>query len=79
MSGMSTEKSNICGDKIKSVALQIMANKITTKPFDLLFRENITHFPKTNHKLLGLPGTFKNKEERMWEFGNGLSGICPSR
>ena len=63
MSGMSTEKSNICGDKIKSVALQIMANKITTKPFDLLFRENITHFPKTNHKLLGLPGTFKNKEE----------------
>ncbi|WP_298524692.1 hypothetical protein [uncultured Methanobrevibacter sp.] len=49
--------------KIQQIVSEIMRNKITTMPFDFLFRDNIAHYPETNHKLLGLPGIFKNIED----------------
>lgn len=49
-------------EKIKQIVREIMTHKVTNKPYDFLFRENINNYPKINHKLLKLPGTFKNKE-----------------
>ena len=56
------EKHNNHKKMVKKVVFQIMKNKITTMPFDYLFRNIIDRFPETNHKLLGLPGEFKKKE-----------------
>jgi hypothetical protein len=56
------KKHNDHQKKVKRIVGQIMENEITNMPFDYLFRRNINKYPETNHKLLGLPGEFKNKE-----------------
>ena len=65
---MNIEKSKILQnrkktpEKIQEIVEEIMKNKVTTKPFDFLFRDNVNQYPQTNHELLQLPGKFKNKE-----------------
>ena len=50
-------------EKIKKIVEKLMDEDLNPSPFDFLFRYNTRNYPKISHKLLDLPGNFKNVED----------------
>ena len=49
-------------ERIQEIVEALIAEKVNSKPFDFLFRRNSEAYTKTNHRVLGLQGIFKQIE-----------------
>lgn len=59
--------------KIKQIVAKLMERKSYPAPADFLFRFNARRYPISNHKVLELPGKFKNIEDtRVFVKDNGV-------
>lgn len=59
--------------KIKQIVEEMMKEKTNPAPFDFLFRNGSRDYPEINHKVLELPGKFKQLEDTaVFVFGEGV-------